>query len=187
MNIGIDVDGVCAPFDPSFSDLLVKVTGKNLFPHLPYTPPCWEWPSALGYTQADESKTWDYVAKSDLFWEQLGAYKHTRPLLAVLRAAARRGHSVRFITNRMGIDPKGQTERWLKRNGYADASVVISGDKGVSAKQYALDWYADDKVENCEATRDICHTVVVKQPWNREVPGCKRMSADDLIEVIDGL
>lgn len=149
--IGCDVDGVLACFDGSFSKVLIETSGKNLFPKLPYDPPCWDWCAPLGYTKEDETRAWEFVKNSPNFWATLGTYHDTGTVLdKLIEAEVVDGAEVYFITNRMGKGPKWQTEEWFRNNGYDYPTVLVSAHKGMSAAALELDLYIDDKPSNCD-------------------------------------
>jgi 5'(3')-deoxyribonucleotidase len=170
---GIDVDGLLAIFDQGFSDVLIKTSGRDLFPTKPYSPPCWDWTAPLGYTVEESKAAWNAVMEDPSFWRSLPAYPETKRILMRLGELETQGHEVYFITHRMGVRPKEQTAQWLLRHGYpAIPSVIVSGKKGPIAQGLALDVFIDDKPSNCE---DVLHALgtsgsvyLLDRSWNQE-------------------
>lgn len=150
MRIGFDVDGLLADFTRSFMPLLVKVTGKNLFePDDINNPPCWNWDIHRGYTKDEQRAAWAVIKESPSFWTTLRPTSQLRTLQVMILDLLR-NHEVYFITNRMGTDPKWQTELWLRQHLQIDLpTVLISGAKGLCAKALKLDCYIDDNADNC--------------------------------------
>lgn len=147
MRIGIDVDGILADFNYSYCKLAVEVTGRNLFPQLPYAPPCWDYLQPLGYTPEEEKAIWGVIIASDSFWKGLWPYQDTDTVLK--RLTTRWDDDIYFITNRPGKQAKIQTEVFLFNHGYTHPTVLVSGDKGPVAKGLKLDYFIDDKPSNC--------------------------------------
>jgi len=153
MVYGFDVDGVLANFIDAYTDLFVKMTGKDLFPERPFEPPCWNYPQHFGYGEDvcnyNTGAVWKHIKSSDDFWERLAPYDWTSPLMTEVRRLSYKGHDVYFVTDRTGINAKRQTERWLGRF-FTDPTVIISADKGLVAKALKMHAYVDDRPENIE-------------------------------------
>lgn len=174
MIFGIDIDGVLAKFDPKFTELLIKTTGKNLFPHLPYDPPTWDWFGPLGYTKEDVHKTWLAADEDPYFWQTMGYYQDVPATIDRLWRLQKLGHSVYFITNRRGANPKKQTEYWLYHlttTIMPPPTVIVSEQKGMVCSALKVGAYIDDKPENCQ---DVvkwcglnCRTFLQDRTWNQ--------------------
>lgn len=171
--IGVDVDGVLAIFDQGYTDVLIKTSGRDLFPTKPYDPPCWDWTAPLGYTKEEDKAAWQAVLDSTNFWRTLPAYPDASRNLGLLGALDAGGHEVYFITTRFGIKPKAQTTEWLYRNGYTGTpSVIVSSKKGPIAEGLGLDVFIDDKPSNCTDVLKHCGTsckvYLLDRSWNQE-------------------
>lgn len=172
-NIGVDVDGILAIFDQGYTEVIIRETGKDLFPYKPYPPDCWEWDTKLGYTKEDTGKAWAAIKQDTTFWLKLPAYDDTSAVLKrLLTLEDRDKHSVYFITNRMGVAPKRQTENFLAHYGFPCATVLVSAKKGCSAQALSLDCYIDDKPENCVDVVNFmgtaCKTYLMDRSWNQD-------------------
>lgn len=135
----------------------------------PAYPNTWYYARAAGVSKEDEIKTWDAIKASQKFWRDLPAYPGTRSFLETLREQWY--WEVYFITNRMGMAPKRQTETWLNSYGYNHPTVLISVDKAKGKICQALDLthYIDDKPENVlDVLRDSPTTniTLMRRPWN---------------------
>src|ERR1044071_6225241 len=138
--IGVDVDGVLADFNTSYIDLMIKSTGKNLFPLKPFDIPTWNYPEHYGYTKEEVSNAWKIIKENPHFWVGLGRYAYTKDVLDQLTKADNTKHEVYFITTRVGVQPKIQTTKWLIQNGFFGLpSVIISSNKGPVAAGLDLD------------------------------------------------
>lgn len=180
VKIGIDIDGVLANFNPKYIDLIIKTTGKDLFPPRPFEIKTWSYPSTYGYTFTDEELTWNKILNNDTFWFALPAYDWTAEAIDQLHGRSIRGDFVYFITSRPGVYAKQQTEDWLRTHnsilrpsGWRDyvPTVLITSEKGSAAKLLDLDYYIDDKMENCEdviGRSPKTQVYIMDQPWNRE-------------------
>lgn len=193
MNIGIDVDGVLADFNVSYQKVLIGITQKNLFGTLPYDPPEWNYVEPLGYTKEDDQKAWDWIKISPMFWRDLPRYPEAANEIGRLISLSFKGHSVYYITNRMGNNPKHQTERWLYRNGYMVSThaptVLVTAHKGLAAAALELDCYIDDKPSNCE---DVIKqrglktaTYLMDRTWNQRFEGKYITRVKSISEMLD--
>ena len=177
--IGIDVDGVLADFNTSFKDIQVEVSGKDLFGSnwTPRDIRTWNWPTdQYGYSKAEYKAAWDIVKGSEFFWEELSPLEGAVDFLKGL-SRLKNNDAYYFVTQRVGINPKRQTEEWLMNNGYLDIpTVLISGKKAEACKALDITHYIDDKVENCKEVQDLGTTKVymITQGWNHNMEGIPR-------------
>ena len=202
MNIGVDLDGVLARWDSSFAELLVETSGRNLLPD-PLEPPCWGWPGYYGYTKAEESKAWEAIKQSPVFWETLEGYPEAGDALNRIYSRIIKGDDVTFITSRVGevklSTPKAQTENWLKHQlslvritGWHDfiPTVIITNQKGLAARLLELDYYIDDRWENCVDVVNNSPTTQVylrDQPWNRTQDSRGLVRVATVLEMLEDL
>lgn len=168
MRIGIDVDGVIADFNQAFITRVCDRTGRDLFPARPFDIPTWNYPEHYGYRMDEVTCVWDHVKGDPQFWASLPPYSWTSEFLSRLDPYA---DDVYFITNRMGVSPKQQTERWLWLNqGPVSPTVLITAMKGWTARSLDLDVYIDDRDLNVIDVRTVSpktRTFIQDQPWNR--------------------
>jgi hypothetical protein len=180
MKIGFDIDGVLAAFIPAYQRLVIEhAGGLNLFhPGDDKLPPCWNWPEYRGYNKDVIGSVWAHIKSSSSFWQYLGETPGCSTLRTVI-LDLQRNHDVYFITNRMGCQAKRQTEHWLIHHlGIERPTVLLTADKGITAKALGLDCYIDDYLENARA---VCahspstRTYLLDMPYNQEdAPGNKR-------------
>ena len=149
MKIGFDIDGVLASFIPAYQRLFVETTGRNTFhPNDDKDPPCWNWPQYRGYTKEEVDLVWARIKASRDFWLSLGETQHCSTLRMCI-ADLNRWHDIYFVTNRVGVDVKWQTEQWLMLHlGIEGPTVLISSMKGLCARALKLDCYIDDNLDN---------------------------------------
>jgi uncharacterized HAD superfamily protein len=159
MRLGIDIDGVLADFNTAFYNRLIKVVGRNPFPanYQPTDPPCWEWPTAMGYTYEEEMATWADVWDDAYFWQHLNDEQDASETLQQIdKLSVIQGHEFYFITNRKGKFVKQQTERWLESRGIYYPTVLISGNKIPIINALKLDAFLDDRLDTVnEAQRCV--------------------------------
>lgn len=173
--IGVDLDGVLAQFDDGFIQKLIQASGgKDLRTADNWPPRQWHWPEAMGYTGAEIAAAWDLVTYDSLFWRTLSPYRHTPGWLETLaqRQDLNQDLRVYFVTARLGVFAKWQTERWLAKYGYPleRTTVIIAADKAAVARATGMHAYIDDRVENAVAVARACPsctTILWDQPWNQ--------------------
>lgn len=185
MRLGIDVDGCLADFNSSFMDLIIGVTGRNLFPTRPFDIPTWDYPESYGYSNHEVSQVWNVIRQDKLFWASLEPLPSAQTFLTRCAMAADT-HDLYFITSRPGLLAKQQTEAWLLANGGLDRpTVLVSSMKGWCARALRLDAYLDDKDTNAVDVRmanPSGYTFLLDQPWNRtdvldQAPGIIRITS----------
>ena len=168
VRIGFDVDGVLAAFIPSYERKFVEVTGRNTFPGTPESVTEWNWPSLYGYTREETSEVWKRIKADSYFWRSLrpeADFPYFRQWFA-----NNRHYELYFVTNRMGIRPKYQTEQWFVEHLGAQVTVLISEAKGSIAKALNLDFYIDDKAENILHVQELSPTTfayLLDRPYNQ--------------------
>lgn len=174
--IGVDIDGCLADFNTAYIKLMMKHT-EIVFPPCSDTyPDCWSYDKAAGMTSAQLNLVWADITKSKTFWLDLAPLPGASDFL---RWISNTHHDIYFVTSRPGDTSKWQTERWLKRWGFFGApTVLISSEKGLVCDALRLNYYADDKVENCAdaVNASALRTTVymVAQPWNFDVTHTRR-------------
>lgn len=183
--IAVDCDGVLADFNEAFVKLVIEVTGKDLFPKWPFDIPTWEYPTYYGYTKEEQSKVWQVIKEDRSFWFTLLPYPHTTKFLLQLRGT---GRDVYFITHRMGIKAKQQTEDWLETYGYLSPTVLLSSKKACACTAIDAGFYIDDKQENCldvQANASDTQGFMLARPWNQTADRIPRVdSIMEFLEVI---
>lgn len=174
-NIGIDCDGVLADFTLKFTTLL-----KEMFPHLPFEPfgedfprTSWDFASdpGLGIRREYEAGAWRRIKETEGWWEEMPFLLSTNARLTLLRVANR--HNVYVITSRVQTEGSSlvrQTMTWLQDYlGLEHAAVIIAREKGPVAKALKLDWFLDDKPQNCQDVAEMtedCRVFLKSAPYN---------------------
>ncbi len=147
LRLGIDVDGVLADFNGGYRHLFTLLTGVDRF-NGETDPPVWNYHTHYGYTDEDASRVWTQIKIDNGFWERLEPLPGATTFLTKL-FWRRSTMDIYFITTRVGREVKPQTERWLARHGFPNATVLIAtGDKGAIAAGLGLTHFLDDRPEN---------------------------------------
>lgn len=154
----------------------------DLFPPRPFDIPVWNYPEHYGYNAAQMSAVWESVKNDPKFWLKLGPYPEASAALAGLNGKIMDGDDVYFITSRLGVEAKSQTESWLRLWGFENIpTVLISSAKGLCAQALKLDLYIDDRWENAvdvAGKHEIIDntvtwvqsnvlTCLIDRPWNQ--------------------
>lgn len=182
MKIGIDIDGVLANFYSAYEQMFVEEASEDKFPgrYPEFLPPVWNWPEYFGYDASIVKRVWQRIKRTEGFWEGLG------PLSGVdilMERAPWVNHDVYFITNRPGVRPKSETERWLKTHlRISNPTVLIAKDtKAGIIRGLDLDTVIDDKYEHIrdvESAVPECTPYVLDRPYNRaDVFGGQELAA----------
>lgn len=178
MKLGIDIDGVLADFSSSFIQRMIDVTGVDKFPSRPFDVPVWNWWFHYGYTEDEVKSTWDSVKSDGTFWANLNPYPDAPQAVEELTKLWENLDEIYFITNRVGIKSKLQTEAWLINFGTGLLpTVIVSPEKGLCCRALKLDFYIDDNVENCEDVRDHSFTncLMLAKTYNHDIPKVPRL------------
>lgn len=175
MVVGIDLDGVVADFNSAYINLVKRITGEDLFPagYVKDDILTWSYPETFGYTKAQISGVWDWIAQDDEFWFNLKPLEGAEEFLTWLHYEEMfKPLDVYFITSRVGHCVKSQSEEWLVQHGWGGSfspTVLISSEKGECCHALKIDHYLDDKNENlADVLTKAPKTVpyLLNRPWN---------------------
>lgn len=173
MILGLDIDGVLADFNLNFIPLVIKTTGKDLYPPRPFAIPTWYYSEFYGYTKEEMTGVWEKIKTSQIYWNCLKPYVGVEDFLGTVS-----GIPTYFITDRAGPNVKAQTEKWLRNVGVSNPTVLISREKGTCCRVLNVTHYLDDKIENCLDVQEkspTTKTFMLARPWNAALPGIPRV------------
>lgn len=146
MKIGIDMDGVLCDFTNAARLLMVCLFGK---PTPDKIQTSWNFES-LGLTPHEEKRLWKHIDLTPNWWEDSIKRLPSTNLLEL----ADKNHDLFFITNRKpstGHSIVHQTKLWLVMNtGLFIPTVIVTKQKGRLAETLGLNYFIDDKPENCQ-------------------------------------
>lgn len=195
LRLGLDLDGCLVNFNDGYRSLLAKLAGvPNTVPALE-DPPCWDYETTYGYTEAHIEQAWRAIRADGEFWALLDPYPGVRGFLdwlwrEVAHANWTQGssHEVYFITARPGHRAKDQAELWLKHHGFAGKvpTVLMAQDKGRIAADLKLTHVLDDKpdhIEDVRAYHGRCTAVLLDRAYNRDAQA--RLTAKGAVVVPD--
>ena len=132
----------------------------------------------FGYSKEQDKAVWKAIREDDKFWWGLSPYDDAFYAMEQITKLWEDKHEIYFITNRPGVDVKLQTEAWLINFGTGILpTVLISEAKGKCCDALKLDFYIDDKTENCEDVKrnSLTNCLMLAQPWNHDIPGVPRI------------
>jgi len=164
-----DVDGVLADFVGGFATLANSMFGSPL---CKTGDPLWShWNHPPGLNKEQVSTVWDVIKTDPRFWLNMGRLGTDRERDR-LRALAER-HEVYFVTSRVGIAVKWQTETWLKLH-YAipNPTVILASRKAEIAAGLQATHAVEDKAENamCLAWFSPAKSYLLDRPYNTYDP-----------------
>lgn len=163
--IQFDVDGVLADFMTAFTRL-AKAHG--------YTDrvlSCLAQETYETYPGMDNlaiAAVWRLVREDRGFWSGAPALVDGTTFMKIDDLQAR--HDVYFVTARVGVEAKRQTQLWLEWKGVRGPSVIMSGRKGQIAEGLAADYAIEDRLDNAVKTAFLapyCKSYLLDRMYNR--------------------
>lgn len=180
MILTCDVDGCLADFNTSFAKLISTIT-QNRIVYPVYDdnfPPCWNWPPEFGAAADEVQRAWIEVENSTLFWAKLSPYTTTHADLEALKIAELNGHTIYFLTRRVGSTAKGQTESWLEQYGFKDPTVIVAKqEKCYFTKCVWGDVVIDDRPEDLIGHGPGVKCYLFDRPYNKQANYFTRVSS----------
>lgn len=145
MRVGVDIDGVLGDFTGSFFEISRRLFGK---PEVGVLPHDWNMSGIL--TKEEVSKSWDAIKNTRNFWLNLSREKGVTS--QNLRRMAKTNDLI-FITARTqtkGYSVQQQSAAWLALEfALKWPTVIEESNKGPLAAALHLDYFIDDRPENC--------------------------------------
>lgn len=139
----------------------------------------WDWDLFYQYPKEVQSIVWrrDILA-SRTFWAKLSPVEGAGEVVRKLNFLSRGGVDVYYISNRMGINAKLQSELALYELGADYPTVLLTSSKVPIIKSLGLTFYIDDKLETLLEIMRISgkekwnttesHFFLLDAPYNRE-------------------
>lgn len=162
MRVGIDLDGVCYPFEEALRQYLFRIE-KRTWKSMP-EPTCWHFYEEWGLSEYQFN---DYCHRAANEW---GLFERAKPYPGVVDAIRRikdAGNTVHIVTAReygRPGDSERQTCRWLRGWEIPYDTLTFSRDKTV----VRTDWYIDDKPSNVDSFHHtLTRAFLMDQPWNQ--------------------
>lgn len=164
--VGLDVDGVLAAFSPRFIqmanekyDLSLKLEDQTGWAH-----------QSLGLNDHQADEIWREIEATKNWWLKLDKLPNTDELSNLVDR-----FRIYFITSRTlsaGFPIERQTAHWILKHYFIPfPTVIVSSHKGPLAAALNLDYFLDDRPENCAdvATFNPYTEVFLQDaPYNQE-------------------
>lgn len=131
--VQFDMDGVLADFDLGYREIYNELYGV-----MKQRPTRWN--------ESNDYGVWEEIKKSTGFWATLDLLCTEDEIKRVAALSSR--VDVYFVTNRVGIDPKVQSEVWLRTHKIYNPTVIVSGQKAEMARAIGATHAIDDKFGN---------------------------------------
>lgn len=179
-----DLDGCLVDFNSGFARLLKKINPTVKLDYFDSAfPAVWGWPKHYGYSAEDESKAWNEVCNSGLFWRSLHPYATAWDDLEFLQNISRK-HDVYFVTTRPGDTAKDESQQWLIGHGFKLPTVIISSDKQAFCAAVKANIIIDDKPDNLFGQPHFTKTALFRRPYNDEYDTAFSMNVNSYREAL---
>ncbi len=178
--VAFDVDGVFADMESALHALTVASQGAPLS----IRPVALSAEPRAKLTPAQLRRAWRCVRRTHNFWETLDELE-PRALAKLHTVSRDRRWQVVFLTQRPstpGDHPQMQTQRWLERHGFPNASVlVVPGARGKLAAALHLNFIVDDVPRYCLDAKLESHAtpcLVWRSGESQLPPGTRRLGIE---------
>jgi len=148
-----DIDGVLADFVHGFTRLAREMYGGQV--RVVSTADQEFYGDNGGLSPQQVAETWKAIMQSEDFWLLLPAEDGAWSAIRRVSLLAARGIPVYFVTNRVGLDPIRQTQRWLFSHHTYELNmpqfrpnVILTKNKGDVARAVNAKFCIEDKAEN---------------------------------------
>jgi len=152
LNIGVDLDGVCANFIRRFSVVANQMYGSkcyiiedaSLVKH-------WDWYRWYPIKKIEEDAIWAEVIKIPDFWTTLDVFNRGQWEYFVDKIGKATNINVYFITTRtqtLGMTVTRQSAIWLVNNGWKYPFVIKSKQKEKFVENLNIEFFIDDNAQN---------------------------------------
>lgn len=180
-----DIDGVLADFLTGFTTLGHQLMGTPITDT--HAQPSWN--GFPGITSDEAKKIWAHIITDVSFWYTLNPLVSAETFKAIRYLTCEL--PVYFVTARVGVEAKAQTEDWLESAGIDSPTVIISKYKGEVAKAVRAKACIDDKAGNasCVAwiTEDQTQSYLIDRKYNQCPDGFLASSVQRVATVEDYL
>lgn len=191
--ISFDLDGVLANFIKGFTQIAHKLHGTPVSDTPAHQSWMFEDFPELNLTTQQCKRVWDEgILNNPDFWADLD------PINVSVMKRINAIPNKMFITNRAGINPHGQSVRFLRTWGIDNPLVVVAKAKGPVAIDYGVTAHIDDYYPNCvdiQTARTIdggqpaCFTSLLWTPYtmkhHHEWQGPISLSVDHFLNEVE--
>lgn len=168
--ISFDLDGVLANFTRGFTRIANRIYGTPVGSEQSQQKWMFEDFPELGLTKEmcdfNNGPIWAEVKRNPRFWADLDPMN-----VSVMRDINRIKNKI-FITNRLGVDPKGQSIAFLEKWGVSNPHVIVASKKAPVALDYNVVAHVDDYIVNCNEMFSYgpkdCYLALHWAPYNME-------------------
>lgn len=187
--VGLDVDGVLASFVPKFCQMANEKYGLSIKPE-DQTSFLY---GGFNLSEAQLNGLWEEIQTTqNWWWKSLAPMAETDALIDASKA-----FRIYFITSRVptiGLPVEDQTAYWLREHFYlTNPTVLVSSQKGPLAAALNLDYFIDDRPENCvdvltfnPYTRVFLHDLPLNHSYKEPRRIERVFSLNEFFQVIQG-
>jgi uncharacterized HAD superfamily protein len=176
LKLGFDIDGVLGEFNLP----LAARMGRTVAPD--WVPSCWDYPQhEWGMSEEEVKAMWLGIMADENFWYNEPALLGAKDLQYALDRNGDDGYTFDpiYITSRPGNTAFSQTYDWLDYHGLLPGTVIVSSKKGDLVKTLNIDYYVDDKLENC---LDVFEKTG-RKPYLLDYPYNRHCTPDEALKV----
>jgi hypothetical protein len=187
INIGIDLDGVCANFGLVYSAIANKIIGPqcpiiNNETEILY----WEWEKWYPITKENDEMIWSYIRNSENFWTSVPVLNKDNFIYMTKKLQNIPNVNIYFITTRIetrGLTMRNQSVLWLTQHGWRTPQVIGVKTKGTISAILKLDYFIDDKSQNVFDVKTalpncdvFVHSAAHNEDVSKKMPSIKRVA-----------
>lgn len=177
INVGIDLDGVIFNFSKRFSEYCNYKFGERC-PIISdrYEIKNWNWEEWYPITKEESKIIWNDIKCSKNFWQTLKLINNNE--FDAIRKAFNNYETnivTYFITSRIptvGNNLHLQCINSLIQYHWKNPQVILSNEKGNICRELGINYFIDDKVENCldaKNKNENCNVYIMDAGYNKHL------------------
>lgn len=152
INVGVDLDGVCANFTKKFSQFCNEIYGAKCYIVEDNSSlKDWHWHHWYPIKEIEVQHVWEEIKKTRDFWTSLELLNRGQWEYFIDKIGKSNNINVYFITTReetIGMTATKQSALWLEMNKWTQPFVIKTKMKEKFIEDLNIEFFIDDKAEN---------------------------------------